>query len=229
MSPESPLGPESPATPGESPDAGGAVRAGRVLVVCTGNVCRSPYIERRLAQMLGDTGLVASSAGTRAMVGAPIEPGSVELLEQAGADAAGFASRQLTPAILAEADLVVAATQRHRSDAVALNPRVLRRTFTLGELADLLADTDLSTAAAEALADASDTSDASAGSPGPTPWVTRVAEAARDRRGFVRARPAEESDIPDPYGRGAEAYALMGAAIEDVLPVVAAALRPPTR
>ena len=211
------------AGPVDSPDAGGAVPAGRVLVVCTGNVCRSPYLERRLAQLLGDTGLVVSSAGTRAMVGAPIEPGSVELLERAGADAAGFASRQLTPAILAEADLVVAATQQHRSDAVALNPRVLRRTFTLGELADLLADTDLSEAAAEARADAS------TGSADATPWVTRVAEAARDRRGFVRARPAEESDIPDPYGRGAEAYALMGAAIEDVLPVVAGALRPPTR
>ncbi len=195
------------------------MRAGRILVVCTGNVCRSPYIERRLAQLLGDTGLEVSSAGTRAMVGAPIEPGSVELLERAGADAAGFASRQLTPAILAEADLVVAAAQRHRSDAVALNPRVLRRTFTLGELADLLADTDLSVAADEARADAS----------GDTPWVARVAEAARDRRGFVRARTADESDIPDPYGRGAEAYALMGTAIEDVLPTVARALRPATR
>lgn len=199
------------------------VPAGRVVVVCTGNVCRSPYIERRLAHLLADTGLVVTSAGTRAMVGAPIEPGSVALLERVGADAGGFASRQLTPAILAEADLVVAATQNHRSDAVALNPRVLRRTFTLGELADLVADTDLSDVAAEALADASD------GSGAATPWVTRVAEAARDRRGFVRARPAEESDIPDPYGRGAEAYALMGAAIEDVLPVVAGALRPPTR
>ncbi|WP_207555902.1 low molecular weight phosphatase family protein [Intrasporangium flavum] len=210
-----------PAGPVGAPDAGGSVPAGRVLVVCTGNVCRSPYIERRLAQLLDGTGLVVSSAGTRAMVGAPIEPGSVELLERAGADAVGFASRQLTPAILAEADLVVAATQRHRSDAVALNPRVLRRTFTLGELADLLADTDLSAAAAEA--------NAEVGSPDATPWVTRVAEAARDRRGFVRARAAEESDIPDPYGRGAEAYALMGTAIEDVLPVVAGALRPPTR
>jgi protein-tyrosine phosphatase len=205
-----------------SPDAGGTVPAGRVLVVCTGNVCRSPYIERRLAQLLGGTGLVVSSAGTRALVGAPIEPGSAELLERAGADAGGFAARQLTPAILAEADLVVAATQRHRSDAVALNPRVLRRTFTLGELADLLADTDLSAVAAEARADAS------AASPGATPWVTRVAEAARDRRGFVRARAAEESDIPDPYRRGPEAYALMGTAIEQVLPVVARALRPPT-
>jgi protein-tyrosine phosphatase len=169
---------------------------------------------------------VVTSACTRALVGAPIEPGSVALLERAGADAGGFASRQLTPAILAEADLVVAATQQHRSDAVALNPRVLRRTFTLGELADLLADTDLTPAVEEARAEASaGTRD---DTPGATPWVTRVAEAARDRRGFVRARPADESDIPDPYGRGAEAYAVMGAAIEDVLPVVARGLRPPT-
>ena len=127
---------------------------GRILVVCTGNICRSPYIERRLADLLADTDAVVSSAGTRALIGAPIEPGSAQLLEAAGGSTADFASRQITPAMLAEADLVIAATQMHRAESVRVNPRVLRRTFTLGELADLLRDADLVAEAADTDPDA---------------------------------------------------------------------------
>ena len=60
-------------------DAGNRPAVGHILVVCTGNICRSPYIERRLAGLLADTDAVVTSAGTRALVGAPIEPGSAEL------------------------------------------------------------------------------------------------------------------------------------------------------
>ena len=177
---------------------------GRILVVCTGNICRSPYIERRLAGLLHDSDAVITSAGTRALIGAPIEPDSAALLEAAGGSTAGFAARQISPAILAEADLVIAATQSHRVEAVRVNPRVLRRTFTLGELADLLRDADL---AAEAGA---------AGETDPQqPWARLVAEIALRRRGLFRARPAEESDISDPYQRGSAAYDIMAREIEE--------------
>jgi protein-tyrosine phosphatase len=187
---------------------------GRIVVVCTGNICRSPYIERRLAGLLADTDVIISSAGTRALVGAPIEPGSAELLEAAGGSTAGFASRQITPAILAEADLVIAATQTHRAESVRVNPRTLRRTFTLGELADLLRDADVVAEAAQTDPE--------------QPWARRLAEIALHRRGLFRARPAEESDIPDPYQRGRDAYAAMANEIEKALLVVGPALRPPT-
>ena len=186
---------------------------GRILVVCTGKICRSPYIERRLADLLADTDAVVSSAGTRALIGAPIEPASATLLDAVGASTADFASRQITPAMLAEADLVIAASQMHRAESVRVNPRVLRRTFTLGELADLLRDADL-------VAEAADTDLAQ-------PWARRLTEIALRRRGLFRARPAEESDIPDPYQRGAAAYDVMASEIEQALLVVGPALRPP--
>lgn len=198
-----------------------APRAGRVLVVCTGNVCRSPYIERRLAQMLAGTGVEVSSAGTRALVGAPIEPGSVEALGAVEAHAAGFAARQVTTALLQDADLVVTATQRHRHEVVSLLPRALRRTFSLGELADLLRDADVGVemAALEVHPPAgSGLSDAS--------WAARLAALAWSRRGRSTIRQPDESDIPDPYGRGSAAYALMSHEIEAQLGVVAEALRP---
>ena len=190
--------------------AADARSVGHVLIVCTGNICRSPYLERRLAQLLADTDLVIESAGTRALVGAPIEEGSVTALESVGADASAFASRQLTRDMLERPDLVITATRKHRSDVVALNPRALRRTFSLGELADLLRTADLRD------------------DPG-QPWAAVVASAAREQRGQAPVRPAAESDIPDPYRRGPAAYALMTHEIETHLLVVAAALRPPDR
>ena len=193
-------------------------RAGRVLVVCTGNVCRSPYIERRLAQLLSGTGLEVESAGTRALVGAAMEPGSADALTAVGADHDGFDARQLTPALLDRADLVITATQDHRTDAVTLHPKVLRRTFALGELADLVRGVDLATAAADGPPDDTE-----------TPWVAQVARIARERRGLAPARPAADSDVPDPYRRGPEAYAQMTHAVESLLLVVAPALRPPGR
>ena len=168
--------------------ADGARTVGRLLVVCTGNVCRSPYIERRLRQLLSDTDVVIESAGTRALVGSSMEDGSVVALDSVGADSTAFVSRQLTRAMLDEVDLIITATQQHRSDVVLLNPKALRRTFSLGELADLLQSADLR-------ADAEGT------------WASVVAAAARDQRGLARARSAAESDISDPYGRGQAAYA----------------------
>ena len=136
-----------------------------------------------------------------------------ELLSAAGGSTVGFAARQLTPAILAEADLVIAATQAHRAEAVRVNPKVLRRTFTLGEFADLVRDADLASPASDIDAD--------------QPWARRLAEIALRRRGLFRARPAEEADIPDPYQRGPAAYAIMASEIERALLVVGPALRPP--
>ena len=193
-------------------------RVGRILVICTGNVCRSPYLERRLRQLLGGQDVLVESAGTRALVGADIEPGSVAALEAVGSDTRDFASRQLAPAMLDAADIVITATQKHRAEAVALHPRALRKTFTLGELADLVRDADLAGAA-----DAPSTADRD------TPWAAVVAEVARGRRGLNPARTAAESDIPDPYGRGSAAYDLMSNEIEAQLPVVVAALTPPAR
>lgn len=45
-----------------------------ILLVCTGNICRSPFMEYTLRDSLDRAGVndfVVSSAGTRAVVGAP--------------------------------------------------------------------------------------------------------------------------------------------------------------
>jgi protein-tyrosine phosphatase len=115
-----------------------------VLLVCTGNICRSALAERLgrayLYEVLGDrTGLVRLvSAGTQAVVGSAMHPDSALVLRGFGAEAGDFRAQQLTEALAADADLVLAMTRSHRRDVLRLAPRGLARTFTLREAADLL-------------------------------------------------------------------------------------------
>ena len=112
-----------------------------VLVVCLGNVCRSPVAERllmmRLTHLLGDTAdrVAVSSAGVQAVVGHPIDVHAAAELTRLGGDPAGFAATQLTRPLVEAADLVLTATSQLRSRALEEAPRALRRTFTLREFA----------------------------------------------------------------------------------------------
>jgi protein-tyrosine phosphatase len=114
-----------------------------ILFVCTGNVCRSPTAER-LAIAYGAWsdfhGFRASSAGTRALIGHPIQSYAAHVLEELGGDASDFAARQLTPTIAADADLVLTMTRAQRGDVLQLAPQQLHRTFTLREAAQLVSE-----------------------------------------------------------------------------------------
>ena len=116
-----------------------------VLFVCTGNVCRSPTAERLAIAYGARSDLQdfrVSSAGTRALVGHPLQPYAARVLEKLGGDTSHFAARQLTPTIAANADLVLTMTRSHRDDVLKLVPQQLHRTFTLHEAARLVSDCD---------------------------------------------------------------------------------------
>jgi len=106
----------------------------RVLVVCTGNICRSPAAERWLAA-LSDGSVSVASAGVAALVGADIDPAMAALMSAAGLRVDGFAARQLTPPMIRHADLVLTMTASHRRWVVGRVPAAVRKTYTLLELA----------------------------------------------------------------------------------------------
>lgn len=112
-----------------------------ILLVCTGNICRSPFMEYTLRDSLDRAGVndfVVSSAGTRAVVGAPPHPRVLTELRKRGIDASGFAARQLTTELADGADLIITATREHRAAVGGLAPRSRHNLFTLKQLQRLL-------------------------------------------------------------------------------------------
>ncbi len=113
---------------------GARPRVARVLAVCSGNVCRSPVMERLLRLGLaraGLDGIAVDSAGTRALVGNDMEPGSRALLIARGADAENFRSTSIDDLELEHYDLILTASEAHRAAVVERAPAMLSRTFPL--------------------------------------------------------------------------------------------------
>lgn len=185
---------------------------GSILVVCTGNVCRSPYLERRLRHELAGTGIAVESAGTKALAGLDMDDGTRERLDAAASDAKGFRARQVTPEMVAGADLVLTAAREHRTAVAQLHPAALRRVFTVSDFADLVDGLTVVDPDADPLADL----DAS--------WVRQVAAAAARRRGSIVARQSGV-DITDPIGGPPSAFGQMANEVDAALVPIVRALR----
>ncbi len=105
----------------------------KVLLVCIGNICRSPTAEVLMRHKLRDrTGVEVSSAGLQALVGRPIDETAGELLREKGHDPSAHRGRLATPSVLAAADLVLVMEQSHVARIAREVPQVSGKTFLLG-------------------------------------------------------------------------------------------------
>ena len=105
----------------------------RVLVVCVGNICRSPMAEALLRARLGHrAGFQVASAGLSALAGHPADPHAVALLAERGIDLSSHRARQLTPEFLAGADLVVVMEQGHEDAVHRLAPQSRGKVHRIG-------------------------------------------------------------------------------------------------
>ena len=103
----------------------------KVLVVCTGNSCRSPMAEGWLNQKLAGKGWIAASAGVAAWGGAPPTPEAVEAMREIGVDISAHRSRALSRQMVAEANVVLAMTEEHRREIERRFPEARGKTFLL--------------------------------------------------------------------------------------------------
>ncbi|MDF3865237.1 low molecular weight phosphotyrosine protein phosphatase [Pseudomonas denitrificans (nom. rej.)] len=104
-----------------------------VLVICAGNICRSPTGEHLLQRNLAGTGIRVSSAGLTAVVGHPLERNALETLQRHGQQPHEHQARQLTPQILQASDLVLVMEHRQLQDVIRLSPVSRGKTFLLGK------------------------------------------------------------------------------------------------
>ena len=174
----------------------------RILVVCTGNICRSPLAAAVLRDALAEIapgGFAVESAGTNALVGEPAQPEAVAIAAGLGSTLEGFEARQLTEGMIERADLVLTLAERHRSSVLRLYP-ALKRTFTVREFSRLLGALPT---------DESEHAMAKDGEPRGA-WrhlVARAWEAKTAAGSTVQANP--EDDVVDPYRLGPEVWAQM--------------------
>lgn len=197
-------------TDGQTPIMGDEAR---ILIVCTGNICRSPFIERvlqhQLDQQLSGSGrrVVVGSAGTGALVGSEMDAQAAAQLVAHGGDPAGFRARDLTPELIAESDLILTATRAHRGKVSLMSPKALRRVFTFRDFADLVDGIAVTSTPEEQRG-----------------WVRQVSERAAASRGLKPPLAPDLADIVDPFRRRDDVFATMAWQVVDSMPPVVRAL-----
>ncbi len=101
----------------------------KVLVVCTGNTCRSPMAAGWLNQKLAGKGWVAESAGVAAWSGGSASPEAVEVMGEIGVDISKHRTRVLARPLVDEAKFILAMTEGHQREVAHRFPEAAAKTF----------------------------------------------------------------------------------------------------
>ena len=105
----------------------------RVVVLCYGNICRSPFAGLDLARQ--NPKLQVRTAGLFATEGKPPEPGALRIATEHGIDLSSHAAHLLDESDVAWADLLIGMQGRHVSTIADRWPEAREKTRLLGDYA----------------------------------------------------------------------------------------------
>jgi protein-tyrosine phosphatase len=183
-----------------------------VLLVCSGNQCRSPAAAAILAAHLG-AGFETASAGTAVppavqQQGRPIHPLTAAALADAGFVVPEHRAQPLNPQLVRSADLILTAERRHRTAVAQIDDGAARRTFTMLEFARL--------------ADQAPQDDLGVGPGTPSELVAGLVAGLAALRGRYPA--TTRDDLPDPIGSGPVEHGRLVATLAETMLRTAQAL-----
>lgn len=105
-----------------------------ILVVCTGNICRSPIGERFLRRMLPDKKI--DSAGTGALINQRADINAVKIAEEHGLSLEGHKGRQFTASLGRQYDLILVMEKTHIEHIGRIAPESRGKTMLFGQWLD---------------------------------------------------------------------------------------------
>ena len=123
-----------------------AQRSKRILIVCTGNICRSPMAAGLLRHRLAEDGLggqvMVYSAGIWGLDGQPASEHAKQVMAARGVDIGDHRARTLHRYDLEPADLILTMEESHRRSIFYAQPAALRKVFLFSEMAGEHDDVD---------------------------------------------------------------------------------------
>lgn len=104
-----------------------------ILFICIGNICRSPMAEGLLKQRLPEKAVY--SAGINALIGAPADRSSVQVMWENGIDISAHRARSLGAWMVSGADLILTMDQDQKRFIELRYPESRGKLFRIGEFA----------------------------------------------------------------------------------------------